>query len=514
MGGTLATRRGFARTRPRRCSLCGLLLAPGIVVSPVLFAALPARADNLSSALADAYQLNQQIAAERATVQGKDENAAEAKANLWRPHITFQPQVSIARTPEHIKDTFLPPHKPRQGDMENNDNTQTERLLQINATMNLFDSGLTAAQLREAKGLINAERGILKTTEQGVFQNVATQYGQIVLNQLLAQAALETRQDTERLRGIVKALEAEHFVTSTAVSQIEEQYQGSVASYEQARAAVAAARAQFLALVGRPAGKIEGWPALKPKPPALEPAIKIALADNPQVFTARSELAAAQAAVDVAKAELLPVLSVFGNVSRDWTNTHFTGNNVNVPSGLPPYYSNTNSANATVGLRLTMPLYQGGSEYANVRQQIDTVLQNQRLLINAQATVRGAVEAAWKDLEGAREQYRATTAQVEAARLALAGMKRQFADGTETITDVLTEERNLSSALAAAAQAGYSYFTAVVAFQVATGSFNAKDLHLPVQLYDPLDHYRAVKDKWIGFDVGGADDPPQSHPAK
>jgi hypothetical protein len=35
--------------------------------------------------------------------------------------------------------------------------------------------------------------------------------------------------------------------------------------------------------------------------------------------------------------------------------------------------------------------------------------------------------------------------------------------------------------------------------QVAIGRFTAKDLHLPVQLYDPLDHYRAVTEKLIGF---------------
>lgn len=481
---------------------------------PALFATLPAAADNLFSALADAYQLNQEIAAERATVQGKDETVAEAKSNLWRPHITFQPQTQIARTPEHIKETTLASGKPRKRFTENNDNTATERLLQINATMTLFDSGLTAAQLREAKGLINAERGILKTTEQQIFQSVATQYGTIVLNQLLAQYSLETKKDTEQLRVVVKALEAQHFVTTTAVSQIEEQYQSAVAAYEQAKGAAAAARAQFLAVVGRPAGKIDGWPKLEPNPPSLERALKIAFVESPKLFTARSNLAAAEAAVDVAKAELLPVLSLYGNLTRNWTNTHFTGNNVDIPSGLPPFYQNTNSANATIGLRMTMPLYQGGTEYANVRLQIDNVMQDQRLVIDSEATVRGAVEAAWQDLEGARAQYRAATAQVEAARLALAGMKRQFQDGTETITDVLTEERNLSSALAAAAQAGYSYFTDVVAFQVATGTFTAKGLRLPVKLYDPLDHYRAVKDKWIGFDVDGTADAMQASPAK
>ncbi|HEX3864712.1 MAG TPA: TolC family protein [Stellaceae bacterium] len=468
------------------------------------FAASPAAADSLVSTLSDTYQLNQQIAAERAAVQGKDELVPQAKSNLWRPHVVFEPQVGLTRTPQTLKDTIQPtmPGTSSLKFTQRNDNLANDRLVQINATMNVFDSGMTAAQLRQAKGLVNAERGILKQTEEQVFQSAATQYGQIVLNELLVQYAHDTMQDTARLRDLVKPLQEQHFVTVTSVTQLEEEYQGAVVSYEQAKGAAKAARAQFLAVVGRPAGKIEGFPKIEPMPAALDAGIKIALAENPTVQAARAELGAAQAAVDVVKAQLLPVFSVFGGLSHDWNNAHFLANNTLIPGGLPPHYSDTNTPSATIGLRMTMPLYQGGAEYAAVRQQIDAVLQNQRTLINTETSVRGAVETAWQTLVSARAQTTAANAQVVAAKQALDGMKRQFQDGTETITDVLTEERNLSSAQASAAQAGYSYFTAVVAFQVALGRFTAKDLKLSVPLYDPLDHYQAVKDKWIGF---GAD---------
>ena len=476
-------------------------LAASSIVCVTLGATSPAGADSLAAALTDAYRFNQQIKAERAAVRGKDELVPEAKSNLWRPHVFFEPQSGITRTPEHIK-TIIPSTRldlPDQSFTQKQDSTATDQLLQINLTMNLFDSGLTAAQLREAKALINAERGILKQTEQQVFQNVAIAYGQIVLNQFLAQYALETKQDTAGLLTEVQKLARQHFVTVTAVAQLEEEYQGAVSSYEQAMGAAGAARAQFLAVVERPAGKIGGWPEIAPNPAALTPALKIAAVDNPQVVIARSTLAAAYAAVGVAKAQLLPVLSLLGTLSRDWNNTHFTGNDVLIANGFPPHYSDTNSASAMLGFRLTMPLYQGGGEYANVRQQYDAVMQNQRTLIDTEFSVRGAAGSAWQTLNAAAAQYHSATAQVAAARQALAGMKRQFQDGTETITDVLTEERNLSSALATQAQAGYAYFTAVVAFQVATGRFTAKDLHLPVRLYDPLDHYEAVKNKWFGF---------------
>lgn len=472
------------------------------VVALGLLAPRSAGADSLRAALTDTYQFNQRIKAERAAVEGKDELVPEAKANLWRPHVSFQPQTDITRTLGHLKDIIpsTTPDMPAQKFTEGQFSTATDRLLQISATMNVFDSGLTAAQLREARALINAERGILKQTEEQVFQDVATAYGQIVLNQLLAQYALEIKQNTERLLGEVRALAQQHFVTMTDVAQLEQEYQSTVSSYDQAIGAAGAARAQFFAIVERPAGKIDGWPQIGPIPPALPAALKIAAVDNPQIIIARSELAAAFAAADLAKAQLLPVLSLFGSLSRDWSNTHFTSNNAMVPSGLPPYFSDSNTAAASVGLRLTMPLYQGGGEYANVRQQLDVALQNQRTLIDTQFTVEGTVGSAWETLNAAAAQYTAATAAAAAARRALAGMQRQFRDGTETITDVLTVQRTLGSALATEAQTGYSYFTAVVAFEVAIGRFTAKDLHLPVQLYDPREHYRAVKNKWFGFD--------------
>ena len=472
-----------------------------IAACVAILAVIPARADSLVSALTDAYQLNQQIAAERAAVQGKDELVPEAQSNLWRPHVIFQPQYGGTWTSESVKDTITPVNRriPRQTYVQNNDNNATDRLLQLNVTMNIFDSGLTAAQLRQAKALIDAERAILKQTEEQVFQNAATQYGQIVLNQLLAQYALETKQDTGNLRGTVKSLQEQHFATLTSVTQVEEEYQSAIASYEQAAGAARAARAQFAAVVGRQPGKIDRWPRLDPIPAVLEDGLRVADDENPQLLSARSALVAAYAAVDYAKAQLLPVFSLYGTLSHDWNNTHFLANNTAIPSGLPPYFSNTDNAASTVGVRMTMPLYQGGGEYAAVRQQLDSVLQNRRTVTDAEFSVRASVESAWQNLEAARAQYRAASAQTAASRLSVAGMKRQFADGTETITDVLTEERNLSSALAAEAQVEYTYFISVVAYEVAVGRFTAKDLNLPVKLYDPLDHYKNVKNKLIGF---------------
>jgi len=74
--------------------------------------------------------------------------------------------------------------------------------------------------------------------------------------------------------------------------------------------------------------------------------------------------------------------------------------------------------------------------------------------------------------------------------------------GTRTVLDVLVGEQQLFTTQAQLVTAEDD--TAIAEFNVAAaiGRLIAPELRLPVRLYDMERHYRAVKDKWIGF-AGG-----------
>ena len=91
---------------------------------------------------------------------------------------------------------------------------------------------------------------------------------------------------------------------------------------------------------------------------------------------------------------------------------------------------------------------------------------------------------------------------VRAAQIALAGLQEEALTGTRTVLDGLVAEQQLFTTQAQLVTAEHD--TAIAEFNVAaaTGRLIAPELRLPVRLYDMDRHYKAVKDKWIGF-AGG-----------
>jgi outer membrane protein TolC len=89
-----------------------------------------------------------------------------------------------------------------------------------------------------------------------------------------------------------------------------------------------------------------------------------------------------------------------------------------------------------------------------------------------------------------------------AAQIALAGIQEESVAGTRTILDVLVAEQQLFTTQAQLVTAEHDSAIAEFNRAVAIGRLIAPELRLPVHLYDMGRHYRAVKDKWIGF-AGG-----------
>jgi outer membrane protein len=478
-------------------NLIGWGLLGGVIALGVQISA--ARADNLDQALTDAYRLNQQIAAQRAALQGAAERVPQAKANLWRPHISLSEQATETRTLEDLQEKGNTASNTHYNFTLEQDNVAGNQLISLNTLVNLYDSGQTFAQIRYAKALIKVEAGILAQTEQNVFVSVAQAYGQVVLNQLLRDLALEQEDDLSGMRTEVHAIVRQHLVTVGEVAQVDAQYASAQASYDQAIGNLDAARDQFLAVVGRPAGKISGWPSLPPLPPSLDTAITVAQRQNPQIYSARYQVVANQAAADAAFDNLLPVVSLVSTVSKGDTGTHYTANNAGVGTGVPPYRTYSDVTTFEIGLQLTWPLYEGGSEYALIRQQRQAVDQAQSTLTDTDRSVIGSVRSEWHQLIAAKAQIASSKAQVDAARIALTGAERQYRDGTTTITNVIQQRQNLNTAVTTFDQANYNYLIATVQFFAAIGRYNAKSLDLPVKLYDPLRYYNEVKDLWFGF---------------
>ena len=148
--------------------------------------------------------------------------------------------------------------------------------------------------------------------------------------------------------------------------------------------------------------------------------------------------------------------------------------------------------------QISVPIYQGGAEYATIRQAKETLGQRRLDLDTARLSVQQNIAQSWGQLEAAKAQIDATTAQVTSAALALDGVREEARVGQRTTLDVLNAQQALVAARTALVTAQHDRIVASYAVLVSIGSLSPQVLGLRIESYDPTTHYQQVRDAWIG----------------
>jgi outer membrane protein len=108
------------------------------------------------------------------------------------------------------------------------------------------------------------------------------------------------------------------------------------------------------------------------------------------------------------------------------------------------------------------------------------------------------VVQSWGQLDAAKAQIEATTAQVNAAEIALNGVREEARVGQRTTLDVLNAQQELVNARVALVTAQHDRIVASYTLLAAVGGLSMQRLGLNVMVYDPQVHYQQVRDAWIG----------------
>ena len=101
---------------------------------------------------------------------------------------------------------------------------------------------------------------------------------------------------------------------------------------------------------------------------------------------------------------------------------------------------------------VNIPIYDGGATFASIRQAKEQVSQQELTADSQRDKVRQAVVAAWFANQNAPGVVRAAKAQVQAAEVALAGVREEAKVGQRTTLDVLNAQQTLLQARVAARQ--------------------------------------------------------------
>jgi outer membrane protein len=157
----------------------------------------------------------------------------------------------------------------------------------------------------------------------------------------------------------------------------------------------------------------------------------------------------------------------------------------------------------SIKLSLSMPIFQKGSVYSRLRAAKQDAGKSRLKMEETRRNIRESAAKAWQSVETARARIISISAQIKAAEVALEGVQREAAVGSRTILDVLDSEQALLDAKINLVGANREQVVASFQLQESMGQLTAKNLKLPVKLYDPTAHYKEIRSKWIGLNSSG-----------
>lgn len=425
-----------------------------------------ARADTIRQSLALAYANNPTLNAARAQLRGVDENVPQALTG-WRP--TVSASASAGRIRSGL-DNFV--------DYRNNAS------ISLTISQALFRGFRTINSTRQAEAVVRAQRESLSSTEQDTLLDAATAYVDVIQDTALVSLQ---RSDLAFLQEQVRAARDRFDVgegTRTDVSQAEARAAEARASLNTALANLNTSRAVYRQVIGIEAQNLTADTTIsRYTPKSLEQALRDSESSQPLIRQAQHQVDAAVFNIKAIEGELLPTVTLDGSVSRSWG----TSSSVDI------------SDNAQIFGNVSIPIYQGGGVSSRVRQAKEELGQTRLQLDVTRDQVRANVISAWGNFQAAEASIVAAQAAVEAQKLALEGVIEEQRVGQRTTLDVLDAQRELVNQQSNLVTAQRNRIVGGYQLVAAVGKLDAASLGLRVTIYNPKQHYDAVRDQWFGL---------------
>ncbi len=462
------------------------LRATLLMTLPILGLSGAVNARTLQEALAITYASNPALQAQRALLRATDEAVPAALAG-WRPTVTVSANAGYTDSQTIVRANGVDTVNGGRANAGNR-GTNSETLT---VTQPLFRGGATRAGTNKAENQVMAQRATLLGAEQTAFQTTVNAYVQVIQTQ----RTLELNTNNERV--LTRQLEAtnDRFrvgeITRTDVAQAEAALAAAKALRQTAVGNLETARSAYRQVVGElPQNLIEPQPLKLPKA-TMDLAREVAEKNNPTVVAALFGDAAAKDNIDQQYSRLMPTLSLQGSYGR---TQDVTAKNTTVRSNQ-------------ILLVATMPIFQGGIEYAAIRQAVQQQQQSRKVLEDARRTAVQQLTTAWQTYLATKETITSTRQQIRSNEIALEGVQREAIVGSRTTLDVLNAEQTLLNSRTSLVNNLAALVTASYQIAGAAGRLTARDLNLSVPLYDETAYYKAVKNRWVGTGDYATDEP-------
>jgi outer membrane protein, adhesin transport system len=411
------------RTISLACRLAALLLAAQ---------AAAAGAQTLSSAVREALERNPEVGAAAANVRAAEAQVAQARSGYF-PTL----DVTASGGKEQIDNPGLRAQGLGNRSLSRDDVTVTARQM-------LFDGFSTSQKTTQQEWRLDAAKARLGEAVEDVAGRTVEAYLEVLRSM--------------QLLDLARTNEQAHTLTLEKTQQRLQQKVGSQADVHQSQARLAVARSQvvqregsvrdaearFVRLLGHVPRSPQS-PASRPPLPATEAqAVEEAINGNPTVKAALSDVDAATAGIDAARAAYMPRLDL-----------ELTGAKRHNTDGI-----NGGSSEGSALVVFRYNAFRGGADQAVVREQTERRETAREGLENARRAVGEAAVRAWVALESARSALPYLTQHVSSTAEVLLAYRAQFELGRRTLLDLLNAENELFQARSNLATGDYAILLA------------------------------------------------------
>ncbi len=415
-----------------------------IICSAPLFAQAAAHTDalNLSAALERTYVHNPTLRAARSRLMAVQEQLPQALAG-WRPTLSGELGISNGRVDSGNTNDFLT----REGSLA--------------LSQPLYKGGSTFAQVKAARATIRAQEEQLRALEQDILLNAVVAYVDVVRDQALLNLSRNNRNVIERQREATQDRFDVGELTLTDVSQAEARLARANSEVTAAKGDLKASKAVFEQVIGAPAQKLVRPRFTLSTPNDSQEAVMLGDSSSPAILATEFSYESSQNDIDNAFGDLLPDIDIVGALSKSFD-----------PS--PGLVDETTSR--SIGVLMTIPLYQAGATRSRVREAKHTANQRYIEVLEAKRLVRQQIVTAWETLAAAQAEIISRRAQVKASEVAQEGVHAEAEIGVRTVLDSLNADQELLDAQVALVTAQRNELVAQFALAAILGNLSPETL--------------------------------------
>lgn len=372
------------------------------------------RAEALSQMLNDVYDNNPEIKAEESGLEARKAATKKARA-------AFMPQVTATAGYNYSRDRLKGGGSSR---------TRTSQY-GIKGTQRVFNGFQTSSNYNKSRYEAHSAKYQVRNRERVVLLEAVKAYMDVYAARRMIKLRRQHVANMQKQRRATVARIKAGELTRTDLSKTDALLYRAKAALDGAISDLGAASGQYEALVGYKPGNLN-LPQLPTRyaPKSVEDAQHKAVGLHPDLRAARAQNKAADYAVKAAKGAFLPTLDVSGEYNDNFSTS----------------MNSTEQAESKFSLRLSLPLFDGGSRLADV-QKAKAERNQSRYRTNAlSARVKSDARENFLRNRAAQSALRQARAEVKAAKDLLRGIRIEEKAGQRSFLDILDAEVSLLDA--------------------------------------------------------------------